>query len=507
MRKLGFFTLGKILIFGGILAVIVGGYIYFTLDDSSKYKTIIVSRGEIVQEVSVTGKVKSANNVDLAFDQSGKIYAVYAKVSDKVYAGKVIVSLYNNDLYAELLGAQSDLKSRQADLDALIRGTRDEEIRVQEAQVESAEVSVNEAKKNLVDKINDAYTKTDDAVRYKVDTLFTSPRSTSPQLIFHPSDVQVEINAENGRVAMEVSLVAWKNSIDKLNVSGDLTAYTNEAKGILNQAKLFFDIMAIAVNEQTSDTWKSDVSTARTNINTATVNLTTAEEKLKIAQATLILEQSELDLKKAGATQEDINAQKAKVEQAEANVKNIQSKIEKTFLRSPINGIVSKQDAKVGEIAFANTILVSVISENKFEMEANIPEVDISKVKIGDSVKATLDAYGVNEVFEAVIVKIDPAETMIEGVATYKTTIQFVSESEKIKSGMTANIDILTAQSDNALIIPQRAVINENGNKFVKILNQNNEVEKIEIQTGIRGSDGNIEVIEGLKEGDLVIIE
>jgi len=102
------------------------------------------------------------------------------------------------------------------------------------------------------------------------------------------------------------------------------------------------------------------------------------------------------------------------------------------------------------------------------------------------------------------VVKIDPAETIIEGVATYKTTLQFEKSDGRIKSGMTANIDISTDKRENVLVIPQRAVVSEGAGKFVMVDNGTSNPEKRKIETGLRGIDGNIEVISGLSEGEKI---
>ena len=297
-------------------------------------------------------------------------------------------------------------------------------------------------------------------------------------------------------------------------ISSDLSSYTNEAEKNLEQIKSFLDKASLAINstystttlsQTTTNSWKSDVSTARTNIYTAISNLTTAEEKLKTAESDSALSEQELVLKRAEATPEQILSQEAKVKSTQADVQNMQAKIAKTIIRSPINGIVTIQNAKVGEIVANNTSIISIISEADFEIEANIPEADIAKVKISNTAQVTLDAYGDDVIFEAKIIAIDPAETIIEGVSTYKTTLQFLKEDNRIKSGMTANIDILNNKKDNVVFIPIRAVEEKDGRKVVKILN-NGEIREVGVETGLRGSDGNIEVITGINEGDEVIV-
>jgi len=213
--------------------------------------------------------------------------------------------------------------------------------------------------------------------------------------------------------------------------------------------------------------------------------------------------QADLALKKAGTVQQQIDAQEAALEAADANVKNLQVQLAKTVIRSPLSGVVTKQDAKAGEIASAGAPLVSVISNAKYEIEANIPEADIAKIKVGDTAQITLDAYGSDVVFEASVSKIDPAETVIDGVSTYRTTLQFKESDPRIKPGMTANTDIAGEKRENVLYVPGRAVFTRGATKTVQLI-EGETVREVEITAGLRGSNGDVEVISGLKEGDKV---
>ncbi|MCX6731615.1 MAG: efflux RND transporter periplasmic adaptor subunit [Candidatus Parcubacteria bacterium] len=481
-----------VFIIAAVIILIIAGYFYFSRAKKSNYETFVAKRGTVIQEVSVTGKVKSAENVDLAFEKTGKVAWVNVKVGDKVRRGETLVTLVNGDISAQLDQAKASVSEQQAKLDELKKGTRPEEIQAQQAKVDNART-------DLIDKIQDAYTKSDDAVRNKVDQIFSNPRTYSPQFNYYLNTESVlKTDVEWRRVLVENILSSWKSS-------GDISAAA--AKTNLGEIKLFLDKAALAINnasassnlsQTTLDAWRADISTARTNINTAIVNLSSSE-------STLIVEENQLTLERAGNTPEQIANQEAKLEQAQANVKNFQAQLEKTILWAPINGVVTKQDAKNGEIVAANSVIVSIISESQFEIEANVPEADIAKVKVGDSARVTLDAYGSDTFFDANVVKIDPGETMIEGVATYKTTFQFTKEDQRIKSGMTANIDILTDKRENMINIPQRAVVSRDGEKTVQILD-GQKAKEVNVKTGLRGSDGNIEILEGVKEGDKVIL-
>ena len=198
--------------------------------------------------------------------------------------------------------------------------------------------------------------------------------------------------------------------------------------------------------------------------------------------------------------------QEASVEKARASLNNTRAQISKTIIASPINGVVTKQDAKVGEIVSASSHVVSVISDASFQVEANLPEADVSKVKISDLAKLTLDAYGNDVIFEAKVIAIDPAETVIEGVSTYKITFEFQKEDERIKSGLTANIDILAEKKEGVIAIPQRAILTQDGSKIVRVEREDGRVDEIKVELGLFGSDGRVEILSGLEEGMKVII-
>ena len=192
------------------------------------------------------------------------------------------------------------------------------------------------------------------------------------------------------------------------------------------------------------------------------------------------------------------------IKQKENALRDARDNLLKYSIYASINAVVTKLDINLGEIVSANNPVVAIISHNKFDLETNIPESDIAKIKIGNQANITLDAYGRDIPFKGQVVSIDPAETMIEGVATYKVTLQFVGNDERIKSGMTANIDILTGQKNNVLVVSQRSIIRKDGQKFVQVVD-GSTMKEVKVETGLQGSDGNIEITHGLTEGDKVV--
>ena len=491
----------------------VGSYFAFFRAKKDVLEVVLARRGDLIQEVSVTGRVKPARAVDLAFEKSGKVLRVYSEVGDRIRTGDLIVSLESGDLLADLEGARANLQAEEAKLQQIQSGTRPEEIRVQEEKVRSAESALADAKEGFVDDLKDAYTKSDDAVRNKVYQFVTNPKSQNPQLNY-TGNSQLQLDIQNEILLLEDMFDEWRGSLAEISNFSLLSAKRVEAERNLARVKIFLEKVSAwlsSLNVSTGltqtvlDGYKSDVSTGRTNINTAASNITSGAEKIKSADSALSVARSELDLKKAGSRPEEISAQAAKVRSALSSVSGIEADLAKNSIRSPINGIVTKQEAKSGEVAQTNAIIVSVISDAKYQIESQVPEADIAKLHVGDEASVTLDAYSSDTVFKAKIVKIDPAEVIVEGVPTYKTILEFSDSSDLIKSGMTANADILAAKKENVLFIPERALIEKDSKKFIKI-KKGEEVIETEVTSGFRDSFGNIEILNGATEGDLIVI-
>jgi len=532
-----------------IIAAVIG-YSYFKDKQVSPYQFVNVERKNITQIVSVTGNVKAAEDVNLGFERSGKVTAIKVRVNDKVAAGQVLANLNNADLAAQLAQARANLTVQQVNLDALKRGTRPEEIQVAQTSVDNAKKALVNAQNNLTNVKNNAAA---DLQEVYDGALSAAAKSVTVGInsIYVLTDIQYahfmnydqigETIASAKADAVLALLGAanagrWANSfLSPLNggvkatvqntQSNPTPANIDEALHVVESAleKVRLALAVITVTTDLSTTERTNLSTEKAGINaeitiitgkqqsidvqktTNSYNIANAESSVTTAQNSLAAAESQLALKQAGNTPDEIKAQEAQVMSAQANVDSYAAQLAKTVIYSPIAGIITQQNAKVGEIVNANTSLISVLSTAKFQIEANIPETDIAKVEINDSTQITLDAYGGRVIFDANVIKIDPAETIVEGVTTYKTTFQFTKDDERAKSGMTANIDITTAKKSAVLTIPQRAVTAKNGESYVLVDEGGQTPIERKIVTGLRGSEGDIEVISGLSEGQRVI--
>lgn len=499
-----------------IILILVFSIIIFTKKDTGIPKDVsTVLRTNLVQTVSVTGRVVAARDAALAFERGGKISSVGAVVGKNVEEGEILVRLENADLFASLLQAEAARKGVEANLAEVTRGSRPEEIVIAEAKVSSAERALSDARQALVDSARQAYTYADDAVRNKGDQLFTNSQSNTPKLSISVSDFQLKTDIESARFTLTDILNSWKATVYTIIASdSNLLTFAQTSLTYATNVRSFIDKLSLAVNalttnstisQSTIDAYKASIATARTNLNTGIDGLNTALASVNTAESNLVVSRGELALKRAGSSQEAIRGAEAKLDEAKAAVLNAEAALSKTYIRAPFDGVVTKVDAILGEIASANSPVVWIIGAGEFEIEANIPEADIAKLSIGDVATTTLDAYGSDVSFAAQVTKIDPAETLVDNVATYKVTLRFLVQDPKIKSGMTANIDVLTESKEGVLAVPVRAVSTRpNGTKYVLVVGREGEIVERPVEVGIRAEGGLVEVVSGLVEGEMV---
>lgn len=241
----------------------------------------------------------------------------------------------------------------------------------------------------------------------------------------------------------------------------------------------------------------------------ATIDNSVLRSQLWGAQVALNIQRENLDLSRRDWNDlkpEEKATEKLAVDQAQASLQTIEEQLEKTVLRSPIKGVVVKSNLEPGEIAGLGAVIISIIQKGELKIEAEVSESDIVEVELGQKANITFDALPSDEIFKAEVVEIEPAATTIQDVVYYKIKLKLESIDPRFRTGMSADIDILTAQKNNVLAIPERAIESENGSKIVQVLLGNGEVKKVEVETGLRGDDGNIEIISGLKDGDETVI-
>ncbi|MFH1427810.1 MAG: efflux RND transporter periplasmic adaptor subunit [Patescibacteria group bacterium] len=314
----------------------------------------------------------------------------------------------------------------------------------------------------------------------------------------------------------QAELDAFKTNIDTyLSTTNTSISAVKKADQDFQEAVLTYDTKVAAAEDSLAEAEATLIDA----INTATNSLATArvsgDQQVAVAQSKVnntfeawSVAKTELTKLKSRARVEDVALARAQVKQAEASLNLIKNQIEDSIIKAPIDGNMIKVNYEIGEQVVVTKPVFSMLSENNFEIEVDVSEADIAKININNQAEITLDSFGEDVVFNGIVYFIEPAETVIQDVIYYKVKVQFTDPPSKIsnvKSGMTANIMITTAKRSGIINIPGRAIIEKNGgDKYVRVL-VGEKVNEISVTIGLRGDEGMVEILSGLKEGDEVV--
>jgi len=291
-------------------------------------------------------------------------------------------------------------------------------------------------------------------------------------------------------------------------------------------------------------TFAAQVDQSRANLFSAKANLEKAEATLVDAKRTFernkglfaknLIAKSELDTSETNyeTAKAQINASKAQVAQSEAALKIAETNLRYTRISSPVDGIVVSRNVDVGQTVAASfqtpTLFTIAQDLTKMQIDTNVAEADIGKIKQGQDVEFNVDAYpGV--IFKGKVSQVRNAPINVQNVITYDAVILVANPELKLKPGMTANVSIIISSKKDVLRIPNAALRftlpeKDKGKKDkgkdknaqqkgaaqksagVWIL-ENGKPKRVNVSTGI--SDGfNTELLSGeIKEGQDVIVE
>lgn len=533
-------TKRKVLIIVIILIIIIAAF-YFTFlkEEKPEYSLVKVVRGDILQEVSETGNVTMGEEINLSFKDSGRIKNIYIEVGDKVKMAQSLAGLDMTQLSIQLTEAQAALEVSQAKLNQLLAGSTPEEIQIAETSVLNVQTSLDDAKQSLGDtgattkeNIDSDY---EDALNILDDSYLKAYNASNKvdliqRTYFEASD-QESINIKERRASISYNLDQIKNYLDIVennpsnkNTDEALVKFQDYLSDIYDDLSEIRDKTetlsyrnAVSSSDKTAlDTHKTNINTALTNLvnsqqaisstkltNTADIN--TAKAKVTLAEGDLKAAKDELALIKADPSQEDIDLHQAQIRQAQANVDLLRNQIKEAVLISPTDGQIVEVKKRVGEIIQSTETVISLIPSAPFQIEVDIYEEDVVRVKVDNPAGITLTAFP-EKVFDGRVISIDPAEKVIEGVVYYEVTIDFEEIPQNIKPGMTADIFIKTASRENVLVIPEDAIEKKDSKTVIQLL-KGEIIKEREVEIGLQGSDGMVEVVSGLEAGEEVVIE
>ncbi|OGJ83664.1 hypothetical protein A3J91_04755 [Candidatus Peribacteria bacterium RIFOXYC2_FULL_58_10] len=340
-----------------------------------------------------------------------------------------------------------------------------------------------------------------DAVRLNIPSVFTDYRQTLSFLEQARSAV--------GRTADTVS--RSYGVISNMTLAGGFTLTVREAHKTTLATQSTNTQTALSTLDSALKDLRDASASYDTQIASAEATLAAAEGAKQASlsdiltyETSLRTQQAQLDLTKAGARKTQIDAARASVNSAYASLQHAKARLEDAILRAPVEGTITKVDFKAGEYTTGTVGAINMLGTSPYRIEMYTSEVDIPKVKLSQSGSIELDAFPGTK-FALRVQEIDPAATDVGGVSKYRVVLGFIYPHEDLKIGMTGDAEIVTGERLSVLLAPVRSVLqNDDGEKIVRILDSGEVVEK-PVKTGME-SDTDVEVIDGLAEGETVVV-
>ncbi len=441
-----------------LVIVLVGGGIFAysrfqqqRAAQGSQYDTAAVERGSLTALVGATGTVRPNQTTMLNWQTTGQIGQILVEVGDEVQPGDVLAELKKSSLPQSVILAEADLITAQRNLQDL----------------KTSQVARAQAQLNL--------TKAQDALEQAQKTRTNKNYARSSQSTID---------------AARADYVLAQNQVEKAQDAFNGVADRGEEDPIRAAA-----LSALSAAEKARDR-------ALANLNYLLgkpddLEIAQADAQLEVAQANLNDAQREWDRLKNGPDPEDIKA-------AEARVEALQAALDTVRLNAPFQGTVTEVNSKVGDNVSPGTASFRIDDLSRLLVDVEVSEVDINRVSAGQPVRLTFDAIQ-GEQFDGDVVQVARIGQAQQGIVNFMVTVELQNTNNEVRPGMTAAVNIVVQQLDNALLVPNRAV-RLLGNQRVVYILKNGAPTPVDITLGA-SSETNSQVVSGdLQVGDPVVL-
>ena len=239
-----------------------------------------------------------------------------------------------------------------------------------------------------------------------------------------------------------------------------------------------------------------------------------ARANLEQNRASFRSAQKSMELSRKGSRIEEIANADAQLKEALGNLAAVQVQQDDTLIRAPFGGVVTQKYATQGAFvtpttsasdATSATSTAIVAIANGLEVLAEVPEVDIGSLKLGQAVEVRADALP-DQVFQGRVRLVAPEAVVKQNVTSFQVRIDLTSGQDKLLSGMNVDLTFLGDRLNNTLVVPTVAIVTKDGQTGVLIPDSTNKPEFRPITIGTAVGD-QTQILDGLASGDRVFID
>ncbi len=444
------------LLLGLLVLALAAAFWYFRrggqTEAADQYQTYTLARGTLTAQVGATGTVRAAQSAELFWQTNGRVEAVYVQPGDSVQSGQLLAELAADSVAQSIILARADLVAAQRALDDLLQS----DLARAQAQLNlvQAQKALEEAQKKV------------DAVNY--------PRAS--QDLIDSTRAQLDLAEANLTRAEEI-----------------YRAYADRPDGDEKKAQALLNLTAA---RQERDRLRGLLSWYQGEYDD--LDVAERQANLALAQARYEDAQREWERLKDGPTADDIAAAQARIDAAQATINLAR-------VLAPFDGVVTVVSTQPGDLVTAGAPAFRVDDLSRLLVDVAIPEVDINSIQVGQPVTLTFDAV-LDQTYHGLVVEVGQVGLVQQGVTNFNITIELQDADEHIKPGMTAAVNILVREIQDALLVPNRAVRVLDGKRVVYKLYDDGTLEAVEIRLGASSEGMSVLLSEGLQEGDLIVL-
>jgi RND family efflux transporter MFP subunit len=365
------------------------------------------------------------------------------------------------------------------------------------------------------------------AVLAAVLVVVVTPRAAANAVAVRRGDISASVTA-TGKVQSKKlarlslpqgGIVASVSKMEGDDVnSGDviLSLRADEANRRVQLAQLTLSNRQLDLARAKSAPRDEDIDIARANLQKATAIAAAADAAYTASPSALNdaarqTTRADLDIARAnfnrtlnGPTQEELDALQNAITAAQLDVDAAKAALAQTKVTAPYTSTVTEIDAHEGELVGAFSTLAAVADLNSLVIAADIDEIDVAHVVVGQAVQIRLDAFP-GERFDGKVTRLFPAASTQRGTTTYSAVVDFDPHGLKVRPGMSGTMQVQTITKKGVLLVPNRALKSVGTRKAVHILAPG-EPRDVIVETGV--TDGNeTEIVNGISEGDQIQVQ
>ncbi|MFQ5616328.1 MAG: efflux RND transporter periplasmic adaptor subunit, partial [Anaerolineales bacterium] len=190
----------------------------------------------------------------------------------------------------------------------------------------------------------------------------------------------------------------------------------------------------------------------------------------------------------------------------EARIAAAQAALDQIDVAAPFDGIISDVIVKPGDQVSPGSVAFALDDLSRLLVDVEVSEVDINRIEAGQDVVLTFDAVLAKE-YHGVVTEVALVGSTVQGVVSFKATVELLDADENVRPGMTAGVNVVVSQLENVLLVPNRAVRVQDGERVVYILDNRSPLPRpVPIDLGV-SSETYSQITGGeLKEGDKIVL-